>query len=70
MGTNEYQPIELEWRSQTVLEFESPKYVNAFLKQASIGNYTPQRKSNSGNIYVTCAQIGLKNSKSSLQKFT
>ena len=52
VGTNKCKPMELEQRSQTILEFASPEYVNAFLEQVSIGNYTPKRKSNSANIYV------------------
>ena len=52
VGTNEYQPIELERRSEIVLEFAKPEYVNAFLEQVNIGNYTPQRKFNSAYMYV------------------
>ena len=57
VGTNQYQQIELEQKSQTVLKFSSPEYVNAFLEQVSIGNHTPQRKSNSANIYVCESEV-------------
>ena len=55
---NHWEPIELERRRQTVMEFASLEYVNAFLEHVSIGNYTSQTKSKCANVlYMYVDQI-------------